>query len=86
MTRNQFIVLMVIIACWLASIIYALYQSRQRIPDEVERINDENTMRVAQECFRTGKPVVGSVDDAGRLTMRVLDDEESARKLKGGAA
>lgn len=41
--------------------------------DDVDEINERNTLAVARRAWETGKPVVGHVDDEGNLTMRDLE-------------
>ena len=50
-------------------------KARRENPDDFG-ITDEHRMAVVRAAFETGKPVIGSVDEEGNLTMKVLGDEE----------
>jgi hypothetical protein len=76
MSKAQALTLAALIIVMAITCLYLIFRTRKSLrnypPDEVESINERNTMAVAMRCFETGKPVVGDVDDDGNLTMREL--------------
>jgi hypothetical protein len=44
--------------------------------DEAEEADERNRMIVAMKAFETGKSVLGTVGDDGKLSIRVLGDEQ----------
>lgn len=45
------------------------------VPGFSDSDDDPITQAVLSECWRTGKTVIGSMDDDGKFTMEVCEDE-----------
>ncbi len=40
----------------------------------IQSLDERNRMDVAMKVWETGKPVIGTIDDDGNMTMKVLDE------------